>query len=196
MFADIQAAYLLSVPRQYPAGLYGDGTDERKDLDTEAVALSWVAQGGEWIKRRVFPQYDVDGLFLHIFEEAFSIQRAATIALRQAAIISYCRLMLGTATKVTVQRIMAPAFGLDDYTDIDFSFASVASVDAFAHTDEPGRAYALGQIHIHTNGTDAPDMPRALDLIAKWKPTWLRITAGKYQQTIWGTQGNWGEACW
>ncbi len=194
-FRDIEDAYLRTVPRQYPGGLYKEGTDERRDLDSTAVVVSWVAQGGEWIKRRIFPQYDDDGLALPLWEECYAIARAATIAARQTAIITHCRLMLGTATKPVIQRIMAPIFGVDP-ADIDFSFATLASVNAFNESEDEGRAYVLSRIHIHTNGTAAPDRVRALDAIAKLKPAWIQITVGQYQQTKWGTQGGWGTSCW
>lgn len=196
VFADIEDAYLRSVPRQWPAGLYDDGTDERRDLDSTAVVVSWVAQGGEWVKRRIFPQYDTDGLFLHIFEEAFAIQRAATVALRQAAVIAYARLMLGTATKEVIQRIMAPIFGFDDsYTVVDFAFASLADIAAAGYTGN-AKAFVLCHFHIHTRGTAAPDRPRALDAIARFRPTWLRITVGQHKTAKYDTTGGYDTACY
>ncbi len=193
-FADIESAYLRTVPRQWPGGLYRDGTDERRDLDSAAVVLSWVAQGGEWINRRIFPQFDDDGQFFHIWEEAFAIQAAATVALRQAAIIAYARLNLGTATKEVIQRIMAPIFGVD-YTDIEFSFGSYADIAGGGYTGN-NKAFLLCHFHIHTDGAAAPDRPRALDAIARFKPTWIRITVGQYKTLKWDTEGEWDTACW
>lgn len=195
VFKDLEDAYLRTVPRQWPMGLYAEGTDERKDLDSTAVVLAWVAQGGEWIKRRVFPQHDSLGQFLALWEECFSITKAATIALRQQAIIAYCRLMLGTATKATIQKIMAPIFGVSDYTDIDFAFGSIADIDATGYTGAD-RAFVLCHFHIHTNGTHAPDRPRALDAIAKFKPTWIRITVGQHKVCKYDTQGGYDTACY
>lgn len=196
-FKDIEDAYLRTIPRQWPAGLYNEGTDERRDLDAIAVVMSWVAQGSEWIRQRVFPQYDDGAMMLPLWEEALSLSKSATIALRQAAVIAYCRLMLGTATKATIQKIMAPIFGVDDYTDIDFSFASFANIDAFTFTDEWARAFILCHFHIFdNNGTHAPDRKRALDAIAKFRPSWVRVTVGQHQYAKYDTQGGYDTACY
>ncbi len=196
-FQDVEDAYLRTIPRQWPPGLYAEGTDERRDLDSTAVALSWVAQGGEWIKQRIFPQRDTGGMFTGLWEEAFSIARATTLAARRNAIIAYCRLMLGTATKQTIQHIMAPIFGVDDPSDIEFAFASWDKLDATTFTDEWGRAFAMCHFHIyHDGGTSAPDRPRALDAIAKFAPTWIRVTVGQHQTAKYDTQGEYDTACY
>lgn len=196
-FRNIEEDYLQTVPRQYPLGVYREGTDERRDLDAVAVVLSWIAQGSEWIQRRIFPQLDSSAMFLHLWEECFSIVAGATTAARQQAAIAYCRLMLGTATKETIQKIMAPAFGASvDYDEVGFSFASFADVAATTFTDEWARAYALTRLHIyHIPETADPDISVALDLIARWRPTWLHVSVGRYETLVWGV-GKWGQAAW
>jgi hypothetical protein len=194
-FKDLEDAYLRSIPRQWPQGLFNDGTDERRELDAIASVISWTAQGGEWIKQRIHPQHDANAQFLHLWEECFALARAATTALRQSAIISHCRLMLGTATKEVIQRIMAPVFGVDDPALIDFSFASRADIDASGYTGSD-RAFLLCQFHIHANGSGTLDRPRALDTIAKWKPTWIRVTVGQHKTAKYDTQGGYDTACY
>jgi hypothetical protein len=196
-FPDLQAGYEQNVPRQYPEGLYTEGTDEYLDLLAEARILSWVRQGGEWILRRFFPHYDSLGQFLSFWEDVLRLVPAATIALRQNTIISHVRYNLGTAIKANIQAIFAPIFGVEDPARIGFSFASTASIIAFAPETDEAWAQLLNTLHIYdVNETAEPDRTRALDAIRAKKPTWQTWTVGQYQDLKWTTQGGWSTACW
>lgn len=198
-FPDVQDAYELSVPRQYPEGLYEEGTDEWLDIKSQSIILSWVAQGSEWIQRRIFPQLDAGAMFLHLWEECLAVVQRATTADRQAAIVSSARNARGTATTEKIQNIFAPIFGIDP-EDVAFEYATRADIETAAPDTNQGWAKCLNMLHIYDiNETAVPDRDMAEDAIAICKPTWQLWSVGQYKRLKWGVtgaEGAWNQATW
>jgi len=196
-FPDIEDIYLKAIPRQFPWGLYEDTTtDEYKDIQAMGVVFSWVAQGGEWIKRRIFPQFDEDAMFLHLFEECYGVAKRATTALRQNAIIAYQRYMRGTATKEQLQAIFAPIFDEEDPSQIEFSYASTAAVIAQDPDTPEGWAQALNTMFVYHVGGNSPDLAALWDTIRAVMPTWQQWFGGSFQGALYDTKGGYNTACY
>lgn len=196
-FPDLESTYAETIPRQFPEGLYDNAeSDEYKDIQAMAVVFSWVAQGGEWIKRRIFPQFDTGAMFLHLWESCFGIAMRATTTLRQNAIIAHMRYMRGTATKEQLQAIFAPIFGTADPSDIEFSYCSLADAVTAAPDTQAGWNQILNTLHIYSACGNVPDWDALWDTIRAVQPTWQRWGGGSYKQLKWDTQGGWDTACW
>jgi len=198
-FADVEAAYAESVPRQYPEGLYQQGTDEYTDLVAQSVVLSWVRQGSEWVIRRIFPQLDTDGLFLGLWEGCLGVVQRATTAGRQAAIVASARYGRGTATTEKIQNIFAPIFGIDP-GDVAFRWATLAEIATAGPDAGAATAKCHNMLHIYdANETAEPDRTLAEDAIALCKPTWQTWSCGRMQYLKWGAHANdgaWNERVW
>lgn len=195
-FRDIEDAYVRTIPRQWPRGLYDKETDEYRDLEAIAVVLSWVAQGGEWIKQRIYPQYDSGSLFLALWEECLGLAKRGTIALRQAAIIGWLRMIGGNAKKAALQKIFAPIFDEDDPADILFSYSTLAQAVTAAPDSNEGWAQVLNTLHIYSANNNEPDWKAMWDMIRLLKPPWQRWGGGPYQQLKYDTQGGYNTACY
>jgi hypothetical protein len=196
-FPDLEEIYLKSVPRQFPWGLYEDETtDEYKDIQAMAVVFSWVAQGGEWIKRRIFPQFDSGAMFLGLWEECYNIARRATTAARQNAIIAYMRHMRGTATKEQLQAIFAPIFDEADPSKILFAWATPAQIHALNPDTQAEYNAGINSLHVYHTTGNIPDWAALWDTIRAVQPTWIRMSGGEYKTLKWDTQGGWDTACW
>ena len=196
-FPDLEAVYRQTVPAQFP-DLYDDlDSDEAKDIDATAKVLSWVAQGSQWIRGRLFPQKDTTAIFLDLWETALGILAKGTIALRQRAVIRSFRYSLGTGTEAAVRAIFAPIFGDEDNpAAVEFASPSAAEIAACVTTEE-GWAMATTSLHIyHAAQTTAPDRPSAVDAMEQTKPAHETWSAGQYKTLKWDTEGGWDTACW
>lgn len=194
---DLEDVYTQTIPRQFPEGLYDDvDSDEYADIQAIGVVFSWIAQGSEWIKRRIFPQFDDDAMFLHLHEEAFGLVKRATTTLRQNAVIAYMRYMRGTATKEQVQAILAPAFNTEDPNEIAFSYATLAQVVAANPDTQEGYNQVLHTLFIYHTGNNVPDWDILRDSIRSIKPTWQVWEGGSYQYTKYNTQGGYNIGCY
>jgi hypothetical protein len=171
-------------------------SDEYADIQAMGVVFSWIAQGAEWIKRRIFPQFDSDAQFLNLWEECYGLVTRATTALRQNAIIAYMRYMRGTATKEQLQAIFAPIFNEENPAKILFSYATLAQIAAANPDTQEGYNQALHTMYVyHTSGNE-PDWDSLWDTIRSVKPTWQIWGGGPYQQLKYDTQGGYDTGCY
>lgn len=196
-FPDVQGSYEATVPQQYPQGLYYEDSGEHQDQQAQGVVFSWIAQGSTWIRRRFFPQYDVEAQFLPYWEDALALIAAATVTLRQNNIYAALRHMRKTATKNVVQTIFAPIFGQDDPARVAFSVPQDDQILAAAPDTEQQWARLTNTMHIHdADETAVPDRSAGLDAIEKTRPTYQHWTIGQYQGTKYDTQGGYDISCY
>jgi hypothetical protein len=197
-FPDVQDEYQQTVPRQFPAGLYGASSDEHLDIVSIGEIYSWLRQGSTWVSRRLWPHLDVTGEFIGLWENAFGLVAAFAVSTRRDNVLRAMRYHLGTATESAVRAIFAPLFGFaDNPGSVSFASPTHAQVAAAGFDSEDGWAMATNSLHIYPTDEGAIPDHAALDAaLEQTKPTYQRWTAGQYKYAKWDTQGTWDHACW
>jgi hypothetical protein len=197
-FPDVQDEYQQTVPRQFPAGLYGASSDEHLDIVSIGEIYSWLRQGSTWVSRRLWPHLDVTGEFVGLWESALGLVAAFNVTTRRDNVLRALRYHLGTATEAAVQAIFAPLFGFaDDPGSVSFASPSAADIAAAGPSNEGEWAGATNTMHInHTNETAAPDRTAVDAAIEQTKPTYQEWSAGQYQTCKYDTEGGYGTACY
>jgi len=198
-FPDVQDAYADTIPAQFPRGLYDDlESDEAKDIGVMSRVLSWVAQGSQWVRGRIFPQHDADGIFIPTWEDILGLPARGFLAQRQRAIVRYLRYSMGTATSGAVKAIFAPLFGEEGNTDaVAFAVPTLAQIVTAAPEDDSQYAQATCSMHIyHATETTEPDRRLVLDAMTQSQGGHERWTCGQFRLAKYDTQGGYDTACY